>query len=50
MTERRELEPLEHEHEFETLERLDKNTALQFCTICDFERVIEVEIEVEKHV
>ena len=35
-----ELGPLECEHEFETLERLDEDSILQFCVICDFERVV----------
>ena len=39
--ERRELEPLECEHDFETVDRLDKDTVLQVCLVCDFERTIE---------
>jgi len=38
--ERRELEPLECDHEFETVERLDKDTVLQWCVVCDFERSV----------
>lgn len=38
--ERRELEPLECEHEFETVDRLDKDTVLQVCLVCDFERTV----------
>jgi hypothetical protein len=39
--ERRELEALECDHEYETVDRLDKDTVLQICCVCDFERVIE---------
>jgi hypothetical protein len=38
--ERRELGPLEHECEFETVERLDKDTVLQACIVCDLEKEV----------
>jgi hypothetical protein len=39
---RRELEPLECDHEFETVDKLSKHTALHLCVVCDQERVIEL--------
>lgn len=32
---------LECDHEFETVDRLDKDTVLQVCLVCDFERMVE---------
>ena len=44
----KELEPLQCDHEWEYVERLDKDTTLMVCTVCDAEKVVEMELE--KHV